>query len=157
MANLNIMFDGQGLVDEPYQNGNPSEQGIYQTFKLALYIHVLTKQGIPVYPGLLGRLLRMQNPEGGFHTGYDHAGTYSGTLANAETTSMVIMVLNQLRHQRNLCLRFPLLCPQQILGWFLLYPLIAVPAGAAITLGFVYWERRRTRRRARSTQDHLAR
>ena len=38
--------------------------------------------------------MRMQGPDGGFHTGYDRAGTYAGTLENAETTSIVILALN---------------------------------------------------------------
>lgn len=91
----------------------------------------------------------MRGPEGGFYPGYDYAGTYAGTLTNAETTSIVIIVLSQLKSQPDPCLSFPLLCPQQLLSWTVLYVLIAVVAGAAFTLGFIYWERRRARRRAR--------
>jgi hypothetical protein len=38
---LAIMFDGRGMVDEPYKNGSGSEHGIYQTYKLALYAYTL--------------------------------------------------------------------------------------------------------------------
>jgi len=141
LENLNIMFDGQGLVDEPYQNGTPSEQGIYQTYKLALYIHVLTKQGIPVYPGLIERLMRMQDPDGGFHTGYDQAGTYAGTLANAETTSIVIITLNLLASQHAPQWPFPSI--ERLLSATLLYSLVALVAGTAVTTVFFYWDRRK--------------
>jgi hypothetical protein len=39
-------------------------------------------------------LLRIQGPDGGFHTSYDLAGTCAGTLENAETTSISIIALN---------------------------------------------------------------
>ncbi len=146
LETLNIMFDGQGLVDEPYQNGTPSERGVYQTFKLALYILVLTKQGIPVYPGPLERLLTMQDTDGGFRTGYDNIGTYSGTLANAETTSIVILTLSQLTPQQP---------PNGFLPWdqwwstaFSLYLIVAVVAGVAITVGFIHWDQRKRRAKA---------
>lgn len=146
VENLSIMFDRQGLVDEPYQNGPPGELGIYQTYKLALYIHLQAKQ-YGVYPGLVERLLRMQGPEGGFHTGYDHAGTYAGTLANAETTSIAIIILNQLTAQQTPPFFFPFFFTPSALSQLVFYQLIATAAGAAITLGFVYWDRRRARRR----------
>jgi hypothetical protein len=36
----------------------------------------------------------MQGPDGGFHTGYDTAGTYAETQENTETTSISIIALN---------------------------------------------------------------
>src|SRR6266568_2497949 len=42
---LALMFDGRGLVDEPYKDGTVSEHGIYQTYKLALYLYALQKTG----------------------------------------------------------------------------------------------------------------
>jgi hypothetical protein len=41
-------------------------------------------------------LLRTQGPDGGFHTGYDQAGTYAGTQENAETTSIVVTAISTL-------------------------------------------------------------
>lgn len=146
VENLNIMFDGQGMVDEPYQNGPPGELGIYQIYKLALYIHLQARQN-RVQPGLVERLLRMQGTGGGLHTGYDHAGTYAGTLANAETTSIAIIILNQLTAQQTPPFFFPFFFTPSALSQLVLYQLIATVAGVAITLGFVYWDRRRARRR----------
>jgi hypothetical protein len=37
------MFDGRGLVDEVYKDGSSSEHGIYQAYKLALYLYSLQK------------------------------------------------------------------------------------------------------------------
>lgn len=51
-------------------------------------------------PGLPDRLLRMQDTEGGFRTGYDNIGSYAGTLANAETSSIIIITLNQLAERQ---------------------------------------------------------
>jgi len=39
-------------------------------------------------------LLRTQGPDGGFHTGYDQAGTYAGTQENGETTIVMIAISN---------------------------------------------------------------
>jgi len=91
---LNAMFDGYGIADEAYKDGSASEHGIYQTYKLALYIHALRKLSNTYQYGTEENLLRMQGPDGGFHTGYDRAGTYAGTLENAETTSIAIIALN---------------------------------------------------------------
>ncbi len=41
-------------------------------------------------------LLRTQGADGGFHTGYDQAGTYAGTQENAETTSIVMIAISNL-------------------------------------------------------------
>jgi len=148
IENVNALFNGQGLVDEPYQNGPPGELGIYQTYKLALYIHLQSKQ-YGVYPGLVERLLRMQGPEGGFHTGYEKRETYAGTDMNAETTSMAIIVLDQLATQQAPRFPFPFY-PVAILGQILLYIAIAIIAGTAVVLGFVFWEERRKKRSSQS-------
>ena len=145
---VNVMFDGRGLVDEPYQNGPPGELGIYQTYKLALYIHLQSKQ-YGVYPGLVERLLRMQGPEGGFHTGYDERETYAGTEMNAETTSAVIIVIDQLTTQQTPRFPFPFF-PSAFLGQILPYIAIAIIAGTAVVLGFVFWEERRKKRPSQS-------
>jgi hypothetical protein len=72
---LSIMYDGHGLADEPYKGGSVSELGIYQTYKLALYIYALLKVSNIYDYNAVDQLLRMQGPDGGFHTGYDQAGT----------------------------------------------------------------------------------
>ncbi len=92
---LSLMFDGRGLVDESYKDGLSSEHGIYQTYKLALFLYAQQNARAPYY-GPENTLLRLQGPDGGFHTGYDPAGTYSGTLENAETTSIAIIAASSL-------------------------------------------------------------
>ncbi len=148
MENLNIMFDGEGLVDEPYQNGTTIEHGTYQTLKLALYINLMRREGIPVYPGLLERLLRMQDADGGFRTGYDQAGTYAGTLANVETTSTVLLTLNLLASHQQQPLRFPF-----VPWWpypFSLFLILGILAGVGATAIFIYRDERRRRDRLRA-------
>ena len=65
----------------------------------------------------------MQGPDGGFHTGYDRAGTYAGTLENAETTSIVILALNSTSTFR--------LFPPLVLPPWIVYVFIGF-AGAAV-------------------------
>jgi hypothetical protein len=89
---LAIMFDGRGMVDEPYKEG--SEHGIYQTYKLALYLYALQKISGTYSYGEEANLFRSQGPDGGFHTGYDQIGTYAGTKENAETTSIVMITIS---------------------------------------------------------------
>ncbi len=90
------MSDGHGIGDEPYKDGDPSEHGIYQTLKTALYLYAIHLQSRSLPLGLEDTLLRTQGPDGGFHTGYDQAGTYAGTLENTETTSIVIIALSSI-------------------------------------------------------------
>ncbi len=90
------MSDSHGIADEPYKDGGLSEHGIYQTLKTALYQYTIHLQHRPVPAGLEDTLLRTQGPDGGFHTGYDQARTYSGTLENTETTSIVIITLSSI-------------------------------------------------------------
>ncbi len=84
---LNQMGDSHGIVDEPYKDGDPSEHGIYQTLKTALYQYTIHLQTHPLPIGLEDTLLRTQGPDGGFHTGYDQAESvsYSITVARAVT------------------------------------------------------------------------
>ncbi len=90
---LNTMWDGKGMVDEPFKNG----LGVYQTYKDALYLLVLTRLSMAIPTGLADVILRMQGPDGGFHTGYSSTLTYAGTDENAETTSIAIMALSEQR------------------------------------------------------------
>ncbi len=55
---LNTMWDGKGMVDEPFKNGS----GIYQTYKDALYLLVLTRLSMAIPTGLADSILRMQGP-----------------------------------------------------------------------------------------------
>jgi len=96
MECLNTMFDGHGMVDEAYKAGSESEHGIYQTFKLALHIYALQKVSCSLSYREEEILFRMQGPDGGFHTGYDQAGTYAGTQENTETTSIAIIAISSL-------------------------------------------------------------
>ncbi len=91
VALLNTMWDGKGMVDEPFKNGS----GIYQTYKDALYLLVLTRLSMAIPAGLADSFLRMQGPDGGFHTGYSSTLTYGGTDENAETTSIAIIALSE--------------------------------------------------------------
>ncbi len=93
IACLNTMFDGKGMVDEAFKNGTDSEHAIYQTYKTALYLQTFAYQSQAIPIQLEESILRMQGPDGGFHTGYDQNGTYAGTQENAETTSIVMLVL----------------------------------------------------------------
>jgi hypothetical protein len=94
---LSLMFDGKGLADEAYKNTSAPEHGIYQTYKLALYYYSLHNvSNTYYYPGETDGILRMQGPDGGFHTGYDQIGTYAGTQENAETTSIATVAISNL-------------------------------------------------------------
>lgn len=127
---LNTMYDGKGIVDEPYKNGTPSEHGIYQTYKLALHINLQTKLSQEPFPGQVENLLRMQGPDGGFHTGYDQTGTYAGTLANAETKSILVITLNQLAERQlpqGLSPFFQSFSP----AFFLLFPVVGSAVGGS--------------------------
>src|SRR6266571_4210604 len=86
--------DGK-IVDNPYNGGPGSGHGIYQTFRLALYLYALQATGTYYY-GEEQSLFRSQGPDGGFHTGYDQTGTYAGTQENVETTSIVIIAISSL-------------------------------------------------------------
>src|SRR5437867_815336 len=92
---LTAMFDGRGMVDEAYKDGLAMEHGIYQSYKLALYIYAQQKISGTYFYGE-ENLFRLQGPDGGFHTGYDQIGTYAGTRENAETTSIAMIATSNL-------------------------------------------------------------
>ena len=78
----------------------------------------------------------MQGPDCGFHTGYDRAGTYAGTLENAETASIVVIAPNS----ASTFSLFPILAlPSWIVYVFIG---LAGAAGAAVVLVLML-ERRR--------------
>jgi len=89
------MFDSIGMVDEAYKDGSGSEHGIYQAYKLALYLYALQATGTYYY-GEEQNLFRSQGPDGGFHAGYDQTGTYAGSQENAETTSIAMIAISGL-------------------------------------------------------------
>ncbi len=70
MDRLAIMFDGRSVVDEAYKDGSAMEHGIYQAYKLALYLYALQATGTDYY-GEEDNLFRSQGPDGGLHTSHD--------------------------------------------------------------------------------------
>jgi hypothetical protein len=139
---LATMFDGRGMVDEPYKGGSTGERGIYQTFKLALYLYGLQKISRSYFYGLEDNLLRLQGPDGGFHTGYDQIGTYAGTQENAETTSIVIIALSSLSTTSPF--PFPIL---SISSW-IIYFFVGWAVIAIVVVAFVLLYERRKRKRS---------
>jgi len=84
-------YVGVGFDDAPFLVGQSA--GVYQTYKLALYVYTaeLLNQTAPL--GALVSMARMQNSTtGGFYTGYDANLTPVGTT-NTETTCLSIMAL----------------------------------------------------------------
>lgn len=130
MSCLSLMYDGRGLVDEPYKLSLfYPEHGVYQTYKLALYLYTSHNISSAFFYNDADPLLRMQGPDGGFHTGYDSAGTYSGTQENTETTAIAIITLNSLN---NTFTPFPLF--PSIPSWTIYAVIAAVAAGGAVIL-----------------------
>ncbi|MGP8125660.1 MAG: hypothetical protein ACLQEQ_07340 [Nitrososphaerales archaeon] len=88
-------FNGVGLNDTPFQEG--SSRGIYQTYKLALFIYTIETQCGPfnqtAYQLALTTLLQMQAPDGGFYTGYNPDLSINGAT-NVETTSLAILAMS---------------------------------------------------------------
>jgi hypothetical protein len=85
-------YNGIGFNDSAFREG-PSH-GIYQTYKLALYIYVSELLGQLVPLSALTSLLQMQASDGGFYTGYYPGLTHGNTTTNTETTSLTILALS---------------------------------------------------------------
>jgi hypothetical protein len=85
------LYNGTGFIDQPFLTG--SAGGVFQTYKLALYVYTarLLDQTVPL--SALVNLARMQAPSGGFYTGYDANFSNDGTLTNTETTCLAILAL----------------------------------------------------------------
>jgi hypothetical protein len=84
-------YNGIGFTDMAFQTGQSA--GVYQTYKLALYIYTaeLLNQTAPL--SAVVNMVRMQNSTtGGFYTGYDALLTPIGTT-NTETTCLSVMAL----------------------------------------------------------------
>jgi hypothetical protein len=87
------MYNGIGFNDTAFRVG--SSKGVYQTYKLALFIYTarLLDQAVP--PSVAANLERMQARSGGFYTGYATNLSNDGTSTNTETTSLAILALGE--------------------------------------------------------------
>ena len=87
----NQTYNGIGFNDTAFQEDN--SKGVYQTYKLALYIYTarLLSETVPL--SALVNMARMQAPSGGFYTGYDASYSNNHTSTNTETTCLAIMAL----------------------------------------------------------------
>jgi hypothetical protein len=138
---LALMFDGRGLVDESYKDGTGAEHGIYQTYKLALYLYALQTRGSYFY-GEEDTLLRSQGPDGGFHSGYGLDGTYAGTQENAETTLIAMIAIAGLSTTSPFSLPLSFSIPPAVIYFFI--GLAAVAVVILITV-FIMEQKRRKR------------
>ena len=88
------LYDGKGFKDDAFH-------GTYQTYKLALYIYAskLLRQNMTTSLGpdydlqVFCTLLEMQQPNGGFATGYNSDFQVT-TFTNTETTSLAVLSLS---------------------------------------------------------------
>jgi len=87
-------FNGTGFADLQFTSPAGSSHGIYQTYKLALYIYTSRLLSQPVNQAALAMLLKMQAPDGGFYSGYLPDLTHDNTASNTETTSLAILALS---------------------------------------------------------------
>lgn len=62
---------------------------------------------------------------------------------SAETTSIAIIILNQLTARQTPPFFFAFFFPPSELSQFILYQLIAAAMGTAITVVFIYWDPRK--------------
>lgn len=83
------MWDGKGFLDAAARHDRR-----YATYKLGLALLAAARLSPPAQspPGLLDRLLTLQDSSGGWITDYDATGKKIG-LANVETTCLVILGL----------------------------------------------------------------
>ncbi|MEM1985511.1 MAG: hypothetical protein QXK55_06860 [Nitrososphaeria archaeon] len=83
------MFDGVGINDLPFREGNT--KGIYQTYKLGLYVLAGKVLGKTVPDAVVERIKSLQASNGGFLTGYYPNGTIpEGVVTNTETTAIIV-------------------------------------------------------------------
>jgi hypothetical protein len=84
-------YNGIGSNDTAFRTGQ--DRGVYQTYKLALYIFAarLLNQGAPL--SALANLMRTRALSGGFYTGCDASFSNVGTFTNTETTCLAIMAM----------------------------------------------------------------
>ena len=92
------LFDGTGFADVAFTNTNSSSKGVYQTYKLALYVIASTCLGVSStdtnLPTIEGLMLHLQdNSTGGFYSGYTSPGNHGSTVVNTETTALASLAL----------------------------------------------------------------
>jgi hypothetical protein len=119
-------YDGKGFRDDPF-NSDPNH--LYQTYKLALYIYASKLLGQDYDLQAFYTILAMQKNtstlnNGGFVTGYDSNLQATGST-NAETTSLVVLSLNQTTMQSP---------PQEPISEFGTMPLAAMVLLVAVVL-----------------------
>jgi hypothetical protein len=139
------MYDGKGFNDLPFREGE--SQGVYQTYKLALYYmagYVLARQ---VPNSVSERITDLQAPNGGFFTGYYPNGTIPNFVTtNTETTSLVIYAYSPqiIEHyfDRTLALSYGFQEETFDLSYALLYYIAPVVAIIGILAGVVVYIKR---------------
>jgi hypothetical protein len=94
-------FDGKGLADLAYTSPASSSFGIYQTYKVALYVYadkcMAKDAGDPNFSLLNSTLIHMQDKTtGGFYAGYDQSLDHGTTTVNTETTALVALALEEI-------------------------------------------------------------
>lgn len=83
------MFDGVGINDLPFKEGEA--KGIYQTYKLGLYVLAGKVLGKYVPDVVVKKIASLQAPNGGFFTGYYANGTIpKDVVTNTETTALIV-------------------------------------------------------------------
>lgn len=95
------LFDGTGFADIPFTNSTSTSKGVYQTYKLALYVIASTCLGLSSNDTTLatveGLLLHLQdNSTGGFFSGYMSPGNHGSTTVNTETTALAALALESM-------------------------------------------------------------
>jgi hypothetical protein len=92
-------FDGVGVKDTAFTGSNSTSQGVYQTYKLALYMQasicVTHSANSSLIASLSSILLSFRDPgTGGFFTGYKAPGAVAtGATVNTETTALAALAL----------------------------------------------------------------
>jgi hypothetical protein len=130
---LNKMYDGRGIADEAYNSTVSSEHGIYQTYKLALYLYALYNISHTYNYTMIDTLLQTQSPGLGFYTGYLATGRYDNmTFENTETSSISMITLTSLN-------------PPPTPPPWLFYVIIGLVVAAGIAVILVLWIRVRAK------------
>jgi len=86
------MWDGEGFKDAATKHN-----GVYATYKLALYLIAADRLKIPAphRKEVIARLLAMQSSDGGWKTDYKDGKPVG--LANVETTCLSLLALQSIR------------------------------------------------------------
>jgi hypothetical protein len=131
---LNKMYDGRGIVDEAYNSTSSSEYGVYQTYKLALYLYALYNINHTINYTALDTLIATQGPGLGFYTGYLATGGHDNmTFENTETTSIAMITLTSLNP------------PGPPTNYSLFYIIIGLVVATGVAVILVLWIRIRAK------------